>query len=138
MKVVVDANVVVSALVKPAITREVLLYPYVDYFSPSFLLEEIEEHEPEIKAKAGKNYREALDIITKNLVIVDYNSYKSKMKEAEKIIGSIDNDDVQYIALVLSLNADGIWSYDEDMKRQDSVEVFSTSNLLALIKSGII
>ncbi len=32
MKMVVDANVVISALVKSSIIREVLLYPYIDYY----------------------------------------------------------------------------------------------------------
>ncbi|MDE1860786.1 MAG: hypothetical protein KGH72_03650 [Candidatus Micrarchaeota archaeon] len=54
MKIVVDANVVIATLVKPSITREVLLYPYIDYYSPAFLLTELKEHEEEIKEKVGE------------------------------------------------------------------------------------
>jgi predicted nucleic acid-binding protein len=47
MKVVVDANVVISSLVKSSITREVLLYPYVEFYSPDFLLEELNDLDQE-------------------------------------------------------------------------------------------
>ncbi|MGA2800403.1 MAG: PIN domain-containing protein [Candidatus Micrarchaeaceae archaeon] len=138
MKLVVDANVVMAALVKPSITREVLLYPYIDYYSPSYLLEEIKDHEGEIATKAGKGYKEALKTIMKKLIIVRYDSYKERMAEAKKIIGNIDKDDVQYIALSLALDADGIWSYDGGIKKQNVVEVFSTGALISLIRSGIV
>lgn len=138
MKLVVDANVVMAALAKSSITRGILLYPYIDYYSPSYLLEEIKEHEDEIAAKSGEGYKEALSIIMKKLIIVKYDSYKDKMGEADKIIGHIDKDDVQYIALALVLEAYGIWSYDPHMKKQNVVEVFSTSALIALIKIGMI
>jgi hypothetical protein len=32
-------------LAKQSITKEVLLYPFIDYYSPDFLLEELAEHE---------------------------------------------------------------------------------------------
>jgi len=60
------------------------------------------------------------------------------MAEAKKIIGNIDKDDVQYIALSLALDADGIWSYDGGIKKQNVVEVFSTGALISLIRSGIV
>jgi predicted nucleic acid-binding protein len=60
------------------------------------------------------------------------------MQEAHKIIGSIDKDDEQYIALALSLDADGIWSYDAHFKMQDKMNIFTTADLLTLIKSGIL
>lgn len=137
MKIVVDANVVMSALAKPSITREVLLYPYVDYYSPGFLIEEIKEHEDEISKKSGKGYKKALNLITKRLIIIPTISYETKMKEAERIIGHIDMDDAPYIALALSLDADGIWSYDEDMAKQNVVRIFSIRELLILIRRGM-
>ena len=138
MKLVVDANVVMAALAKPSITREILLYPYIDYYSPDYLLEEIKDHEDEIAAKSGKGFKEALSLIMKKLIIVGLETYQDKMGEADKIIGHIDKDDVQYIALALALEADGIWSYDSGIKKQSTIEVFSTGALATLIKTGMI
>ena len=138
MKIVVDANVIISALVKSSITREVLLYPYIDYYSPDFLLKEIDDHKEEISAKAGKGYHPALELITKKLIVMPDYFYENRMKEANKIIGGIDKDDEPYIALALELDADGIWSYDNDFRKQRKVNIFSTSDLLLLIRKGIL
>ncbi len=138
MKLVVDANVVISALVKSSITREVLLYPYISYYSPNFLLKEIDNHKEEISAKAGKGYRPALELIVKKLIIMPDYFYENRMQEANKIIGRVDKDDEPYIALALELGADGIWSYDDDFRKQHRVNIFSTSDLLLLIKKGIL
>ena len=105
MRIVVDANVVIAAVVKSSITREVLLYPFIDYYSPDFLLKEIKEHDEEISAKAGKGYHSAMALITKKLTIIPDHVYKDNMQEARKIMGSIDKDDEQYIALALHLDA---------------------------------
>lgn len=137
MKIVVDANVVIAALVRSSITREVLLHPYIDYYSPNFLFSEIKEHEQEISAKAGRGYESAMELISKKIMVMPDYFYENDMQAARKIIGGIDKDDVPYIALALSLSADGIWSYDADFRRQHDVGVFSTSDLLLLIKKGL-
>ncbi|MDE1860785.1 MAG: hypothetical protein KGH72_03645 [Candidatus Micrarchaeota archaeon] len=64
--------------------------------------------------------------------------YDPQLEEAHKIIGHIDKDDVAYIALALSLDADGIWTYDPHLGKQNKIETFSTSNLLFLIRNGIV
>ncbi len=137
MKIVVDANVVVAALVRSSITREVLLYPYIDYYSPDFLLDEIKEHEKEISAKTGKGYKSALELITKKIRIMPKQFYAKSMREAHKVIGGIDKDDEPYIALALSLRADGIWSYDTDFRKQRKVKIFSIGDLSLLLKKSI-
>lgn len=137
MKIVVDANVVVAALVRSSITREVLLYPYIDYYSPDFLLDELKEHEKEISAKSGKGYKSALELITKKIKVAPNRFYAKDMREAHKVMGDIDKDDEPYIALALSLHANGLWSYDADFKRQHRVRIFSTGDLSSLMKKSI-
>ena len=138
MKIVVDANVVIAALVRPSITREILLYPYIDYYSPDFLLEEIDDHDKEISAKVGKGYKSAMKLIMKKLIIVPDYFYENNLQGAHKIMGRIDKDDVQYIALAMSLDADGIWSYDKHFEYQYRVKIFSTSDLRLLIEKDIL
>lgn len=138
MKIVVDANVVVAALVRSSITREVLLYPYIDYYSPDFLLDEIKEHEKEISAKSGKGYKPALELILNKIKVMPVRFYEKDIPEAHKAIGDIDKDDEPYVALALSLCAEGIWSYDTDFKKQRKVKIFSISDLSLLMKRGIV
>ncbi|MCL4379224.1 MAG: PIN domain-containing protein [Candidatus Marsarchaeota archaeon] len=139
MKIVVDANVVIAALAKQSITKEVLLYPFIDYYSPDFLLEELAEHEEEIMPKMKTDrlgYQKALGIITKKLKIVHRDAYIQYLADANKIIGEVDKDDVAYIAVALSIEADGVWSYDPHFKQQKAVRLFPTSELIRIIKKG--
>lgn len=76
MKIVVDANIIIAALARPAITREVLLYPHINYYTPDFLMEELQEHEAEIKKKVGLEYSSAIEIIARKLRIVPYGDYE--------------------------------------------------------------
>lgn len=78
MKIVVDANVIIAALSRPAITSEVLLYPYIDYFTPDFFIKELKAHEVELKKKVGPTYTPSIGL------------------------------DVSYIAAALVINADGL------------------------------
>lgn len=82
-----DANVVIAALAKQSITKEVLLYPFIDYYTPDFLLEELAEHEEEIISKMNTDkpgYQKALDIITKKLKIVKRDAYIQHLSQAQR------------------------------------------------------
>jgi predicted nucleic acid-binding protein len=56
------------------------------------------------------------------------------LAEAETIIGKIDRDDIPYIAVALSIHADGLWSYDEHFAKQAAVRTVSIKDLISLIK----
>lgn len=139
MKVVIDANVLIAALIRPAVTREVLLYPFIEYYSPAFTLVELKKHEVEIvhKVKSGKSgYNLALKLILKRLKMMPDDYYTDCLAKANQVIGKIDKDDVPYMALALKIKADGIWSYDSDLRGQGIVRIFSTGELLAIIRKG--
>jgi len=54
MDIVVDANIVIAALISPAgHTADLFFSPLVRVFAPESLLEEIEEHKKELMAKTS-------------------------------------------------------------------------------------
>jgi predicted nucleic acid-binding protein len=134
MKIVADANVIIAALARPAITREVLLYPYIDYYTPDFFMEELEGHEAEIKKKIGPTYPQALSLITRKLRVISYDDYEPWLAKADEIIGRIDRDDVPYIAAALAIRADGLWSYDPHFAKQTVVKIVSIKDLILRIR----
>lgn len=134
MKIVVDVNVIIAALAKPAITREVLLFPYINYYTPDFFMEELEGHESEVKKKVGPTYASAVNLIVRKLRVVSYDDYEPWLGKAETIIGEIDRDDVPYVAAALAINADGLWSYDKHLAKQSAVKIVSIKDLISLIK----
>ena len=52
-----------------------------------------------------------------------------------KIIGLIDEKDVPFIATALSIKNDGIWTNDKHFEKQDEIRIFSTLDMIELLKS---
>ncbi|GAB6860254.1 hypothetical protein JCM17092_03430 [Haloplanus litoreus] len=53
MKLVVDANVVISALIADSKTRELIVTLDPDLLTPAFVYDELENYEPLIVEKSG-------------------------------------------------------------------------------------
>ena len=45
-----------------------------------------------------------------------------------------DPDDTPFLALGISLNADGIWTEDKDFKAQEILKVYSTQDVLEMME----
>lgn len=133
MKIVVDANVLLSAMIKDSITRKVLLEGKHKFYFPEYGYEEIEKKLDVISKKEGLEKAEAkqvLETLKKHVVIVEAEFYKLKIAEAEKIMAEIDRKDVPYLAAALFLAGSAIWSFDKDFKKQKAVKVVEIQALL--------
>ena len=133
MKLVVDTNVLLKALIKDSKVRVILLSPNDQFAVPEYALEEVERHLPLIKEKSGLSEGEiklALSILLTNLQVVTKDDVLAKWREAEEIMGSIDKDDVPFIATSLSIACDGIWSDDKHLKRQKKVKIWTTDDIV--------
>jgi len=136
LNLVVDANVLISALVKNSHTRHFLLLSPHSFYVPEFVFEEINEHADEISRKSGlpaNNVKALLEqlISAANVRIIPLNEFKQFREEAEK--NSPDPDDAPYFALALKLGCP-LWSNDARLKNQSKVKVFSTKELFALLR----
>lgn len=131
MKLVVDANVIFSALIKNSTTREIILLGFYDFYTPKFILAEIENHIFELEEKTKLNKTELFWLIKELLrfvTLVPVEEYNSKIQEAGSI--SPDKEDIHYFALALKLNC-GIWSNDKILKEQNRIRVSNTKELVA-------
>ena len=135
MKLVVDANILFSFFKKDSFTRRFILsHPEIELFTPLYVFNELEEHKEEVKSKAKigdivfeLSKKELLEYVT----VVPLDEFKDSWAEAEQI--SPDPDDVEYLAVALSLGC-GIWSKDSDLKeKQSRVNAFSTSDLISFL-----
>ena len=142
MNLVVDANVIVAALIKDSTTRRLLANPALSLYSPDFLFEELTEHEAEISKKAGLDsveFTSLLDSISKFVKVVNRAVYENYLVESADVVK--DPDDVAYLALALALSGCGVWSHDKNFlsKSQElftkfSIKVFTTNDLVLLVK----
>lgn len=136
MKLVIDTNVLISALLKNSITRELLLFPSLEFLLPEYALEEVEAHKGSISKRSGLSEDEidiVLSLLLENIAIVPASEIKPNLAKAHKLIGHIDQFDIPFVALALSVENDGIWSNDKHFENLKGIKVWKTADLLNFI-----
>ena len=136
MKLIVDTNILLKALIKDSKTRAILLNPNHQFYLPEYAIEEVMEHITFLVDKTGLPEEEiklALNILLTNIQIIPYKEVSKKWREAKEIMGTIDEDDIPFLAAALTTTCDGVWSDDKDLKRQRRVKVWNTGEIMRLI-----
>jgi predicted nucleic acid-binding protein len=132
MKLVVDANVVISALIADSKTRELIVTLNPELLTPEVVHDEIGDHEALIVEKSGmgvERVRQFINLLFQYIETVPASEFYPYIKEAEEAVGNTDPDDVLYVACALARDA-GVWSDDSDFDDQDLVPAFTTSEVI--------
>ncbi len=132
MRLVVDANIIMAALIGRGFTLDMLYSEKLELLSPEFVMLEIENHKDEVVSKSGLSGSDVsifLDAVKSRINIIPSEELKAFVKEAEEL--SPDPNDFQYFALALKLSCP-IWSNDKELKKQSRIPVFTTEELLKL------
>ena len=132
MKLVIDANVVISALVADSKTRELIVTLKPDLLTPDFVHDEIENYEELIAEKSGmepNRVTQFMDLLFQYIEVVPADDFYPAIERADEAIGDTDPDDVLYLACAIASTA-AIWSDDSDFDEQDAVETYSTSDVI--------
>ncbi|MCG1003375.1 MULTISPECIES: PIN domain-containing protein [Halobacterium] len=130
MKLVIDANVVISALIADSKTRELIVTLEPDLLTPAFVHDELGNYEALIVEKSGmkpQRVQQFIDLLFQYIEVVPADEFHPYIEEADAAIGETAPDDVLYVACALASEA-GIWSDDSDFDEQDVVETYSTSS----------
>lgn len=134
MLLVVDANIIFSALIRDGKNAELLLNLYFDLCAPEFLLHEFETNKQELLDKtyrSAEEFDEIFILLQQVVKIVPKADFERFLEQAKNI--SPDPDDVAYFALAFKLGCP-IWSNDKDLKeKQRIIKVYSTEDLLKLL-----
>lgn len=133
MRLVIDTNIIISALIKDSVTRRILADQKFQFVIPEFALSEIDKYKEEIISKSGlnkTNYNLLLTEIMENVDVIPAVEI-NKVSEAIKIMDHIDPKDTVFIALALSIHNDGIWSDDKHFDQQNKIKVWKTKDLLS-------
>lgn len=129
MRLVADANVLLSALVGGRASIALTHASVEQVYTAAVTLDEVQEY---VVILARKK-RLRLDVLLLALAalpvaVVDRAEYAQKIREAVKRIGQRDPDDVDALALALHLGVP-VWSNDDDF-RDTGVEWLTTATLL--------
>jgi predicted nucleic acid-binding protein len=140
MRLAVDTNRIIAALVKDSASRKILLSDKFDFLTIEITKQEIEEHRQELLDKTrltDEQLNLALSLLFSRIFVVSDIVVESKMDQAKKIMDALDPDDTPFVALALAVENDGIWSDDKHFKQQNRIRIWETKDLLTLIRKGL-
>ena len=136
MNVVIDSNILFSALIKDSITRKLIL-EYDEFFLfPEYIFEEMEKHKEELFKKSRMNiedFNKLLQLLLQKVVIVPNEVLYSRRKEAVEIIKDIDPNDAIFLACALAYPDTILWSEDKRLKMQTKIKVLNTKEIKELL-----
>lgn len=135
MDLILDANILMSALIATeGKTYDLIFNERIKLFAPEFLLEEIRKYQEEIILKSNltkEDFNLFLSILSFRIEIIPLSEFHDFLLEAEKI--TPDFNDREYFALALKLRC-GIWSNDKILKQQKKVVVYSTLEMVEMMR----
>ena len=135
MKIILDSNILFSALIKDSKTRRIILEYEGFYLFPQYIFEEMKNHIEELLKKSRLSKQEfdtLLAIILKKVAIVPNESLLPFRNKALEIVKDIDKDDVLFVACALAYPDSIIWSNDKKLKRQKIIKVLDTEEILKI------
>jgi predicted nucleic acid-binding protein len=141
MRFVVDTNRIIASLVRDSASRKILLSEKFEFLTVGVARSEIEEHRKELLEKAkltDKQLDTILAMLFKRIFVVSDVVIEKKMRQAKKIMDTIDPSDTPFIAVALAMENDGIWSDDKHFSKQKRIKIWKTKDLLRLIKRGLV
>jgi len=115
LRVVVDTNKIIAALVKPGRVRTILIALTTKPLTPRYSRNEIMVHQREILRKTGYNpveFRKTLQLIYKYITQTD--PREEYLEKARRIAGRFDVKDAPFIALALQERA-VLWTNDREI-----------------------
>ena len=139
MIIIVDTNILISALIKNAQTRKIMVTANEHFVLPEIALEEVRDHEATILKKSGLSKEEYNHLLTRLLNYVELipiEKLKTHLQKACRIMEKIDIDDAAFIAAALAYTDAIIWSDDKHFKKQQQIKVFNTQEMMLLLQGA--
>lgn len=133
----VDANAIIAALLRDGAAREILRRYGARWLTVEESVGSVRKHEKDLlrRFRADNDTFELfVHYVFEEIEVVPQWSYVSFLPAAQRVIGTIDNDDAPYVALALARGA-VIWSDDAHFRRQDTVKVVTTTQLIETLQN---
>ncbi|HII39441.1 TPA: hypothetical protein HA318_05575 [Candidatus Micrarchaeota archaeon] len=138
MRLVVDTNRIVAALVKDGFSRSVILHFDGELITVGLAEEELRRHAREITEKAGISETGLwliLERLFSRITVLDDRVIAVYLDEAKEIMRGIDDADVPFVAAALATRSP-IWSDDKHFQRQSRVDVITSKQLAEKLGRG--
>jgi len=117
MLIVVDANVLCTALLAKGKTRSIIFSDRIELIAPEKLFSEVEKHKSELgeRSKLSKEEIEELLVLLKSEIeIIPITEFADRLEEASNLLKE-HTKDVEYVALALKMRCP-LWSKEKRLK----------------------
>jgi len=131
MRIVVDANIIISGLIRDSTTRRLLVEIEPNLLTPAYVHDEIDKHVETVMEKSGLNEPEVEQLIQtlfKRIEVIPRAEITGLFQEAARGMRDQDPDDAMYVAAALERDA-ALWTDDGDYEDQDLVDVLTTTEI---------
>lgn len=143
MKLVVDANLVFSCIVRSdGHIGDILLRSAdrFEFYAPDLLTEELSKHRTKLRKMARMSEAEldrVLAAILRNITLIQESLWtKTNLRKAEKLLADVDLFDVPYLALAFDLDCP-LWTGDKKLIKgllaRKCDQVLSTEEVLRFV-----
>jgi len=133
MKIILDVNVILSALIRDSTTRKIISNSEFDFYFPELSLHKIRKYKSYVLEKSGlteEEYNKLMTTLFKYIKLVPTEEIEKNWDEAKKIMKHIDSEDVVFIAVALRIKDSVIWSDDGHFEKQGKVKVMKTEDMV--------
>lgn len=130
--IILDANILVAALIKNSVIRQILL-KHKEFAVTNYVLEEVNLHIETIIQQADLTDEapsQILKILLSNIQLILDEELDAHFEEATEIVKSIDQNDDHIVAAALANPGSSIWSEDKALKKQNKVKVMNTKEMI--------
>jgi len=132
MKIILDTNIFLSALIKDSTGRKILVTSGWEFYYPEISLHEVRKHQGLVMEKSGMEkhvYEKLINSLLAYTSLVPDEPIRKNVDEAKKIMAQSDENDVVFVAACLSIPHSIIWSDDVDFDRQSKVKILKSKEM---------
>lgn len=133
MRLVVDANIVLAAIIRKSTTRHLIFTPLLELYAPEHLMREVARHiesDEEIlkKTRLSKVELTAIfDLLLSRITILPQEKFAGHMSQALRL--APHKEDAPFLALALCLSCP-LWTSDGGIAKQQVVKTITTAQLI--------
>jgi predicted nucleic acid-binding protein len=140
LKIILDLNIIISALIKESVSRKIIFNPFLDFYFPETAFHKIIKYKKYIMEKSKIGDNELLILLIRlfsHITLVSRKRLVEFKRQAKEIMKLIDDEDSIFIAAALSLGDDVvIWSDDKHFEKQERIKVWKTIDVIGKFKEG--
>ncbi|MEK6903861.1 MAG: PIN domain-containing protein [Nanoarchaeota archaeon] len=105
MELVIDSNCLISTLIRPAKSRELIFSQKICLFAPESIIMEAVNHKKDVLEKSGimdAEFDQLIGILIANINVVPQDEFKHYEDRAKTLV--THDEDIPFIALALAKN----------------------------------